>query len=97
MEIKNDLNTFEEVSEVKFEEIEVVDTTPKTMIGKVTGCNKLNVREEPDINSAIVCVIDIGTELMIDPEYSTKEWYNVCTSAGLDDFCMRKFVQVTDL
>jgi len=60
----------------------------------VTNCKKLNLREEPKKDSAIVCEVDYQTELMIDENESTEEFYKVCTAAGIEGFCMRKFIAI---
>lgn len=63
-------------------------------IGFVTNCQKLNVREEPKTDSAIVCEVDYQTELMIDENESTEEFYKVFTDAGIEGFCMKKFITI---
>jgi hypothetical protein len=63
-------------------------------IGFVTNCKKLNVREEPRIDSAIVCEVDYQTELMIDENESTEEFYKVFTTAGIEGFCMKNFITI---
>lgn len=69
-------------------------TNEEVKIGVVANCNKLNVREEPSLDSAIVCEINSKTELMIDESESTDEFYKVFTASGLDGFCMKKFVTI---
>ena len=63
-------------------------------IGVVENCNKLNVREEPNLDSTIICEINSQTELMIDESESTDEFYKVFTVFGLEGFCMKKFIAV---
>lgn len=76
-------------------ELNIVEA-PESMIGVVTNCSRLNVRKEPDINSGVVCVINALSELMIEPEQSTEEWYRVCTESGAEGYCMRKFVSTKE-
>lgn len=68
-------------------------------IGVVANCNKLNIREKPDIKSEVVCEVRIGSELKIDMDESTDGWFKVCTAAGSEGFCMREYVneQHTDI
>lgn len=74
--------------------VESVDTValPKTVNGFVSDCNKLNVRVQPDIEADVVCVLDHATEVVICLDDSTDEWFSICTAAGIEGFCMRKFI-----
>lgn len=86
--------------EVKIEEIvnetieEVVEENRKDILGIVVDCDKLNVRKEPSINADIVCMIDASTNLIVDYESSTDEFYKICTYAGIEGYCMKKFVKI---
>ena len=73
---------------------ETVDTVtlPEMVEGVVVNCTKLNVRVEPKINADIVCVLDVMTEIEIDINKSTDEWFKVCTAAGVEGYSMRKFI-----
>jgi len=70
------------------------DESEKIKIGLVTDCNKLNVRERPTVESPVVCEVVSQTELMIDEKESTEEFYKVCTAAGIEGFCMKKFIAI---
>lgn len=79
------------------DEVESVDESVEErlpVIGIVTGCGKLNVRKEPAIASGVVCEVAVNSELLIDLDKSTDEWFSVCTAAGSEGFCMKKFVEV---
>lgn len=84
----------EEVAEVEEPivvlEEPVVEVT--TLEGKVTGCKKLNVRENPNTTSEVICVVSENDTVLIDEVESTGEWYKVCTEAGAYGFCMKKFI-----
>lgn len=78
-----------------------VDTSPDTeekrkvrITGVVTDCTKLNVRAEPDPNADVVAVIPALTEVVISIDASTSSFYKVCTAAGIEGFCMRKYIAV---
>ena len=60
----------------------------------VVNCNKLNVREEPSLDSTIVCEVNSQTELMIDENESNDEFYKVFTASGIEGFCMKKFISI---
>ena len=68
-------------------------TKPEPKAGIVTA-NKLNIRKLPALNAEVVAVVDKNTTLMIDPEYETVEWFKVVTAAGIEGYCMKKFVEV---
>lgn len=89
----------EEETPVSFTENETATTTeePDTMVyGRVVNCKKLNVREEPETDADIVCVIDALTDVVIDEEDSTDEFYKVYLSSGLEGFCMKKFIVIVE-
>lgn len=82
----------ETVENVVEETVEVVEKEPVT--GVVTDCRRLNVRMEPNTKAEVVTVIDAATELMIDEEHSTDEFYKVSTAAGVEGYCMKKYVTI---
>lgn len=73
---------------------ETVDTVslPKNVHGVVVNCSKLNIREEPTVESNVVCVLDVKSEIEIDVTKSDNEWFKVYTVTGIEGYCMRKFV-----
>lgn len=79
-------------------EIELVEETvetvavPEIVVGTVVNCAKLNVRENPNATAAVLCVLDAAAEIKINVAKSDNEWVNVLTAAGIDGYCMRKFV-----
>lgn len=70
------------------------DDSEEVKIGLVANCKKLNIREKPNIEASVVCEVVCETELMIDEKESTGEFYKVCTAAGVEGFCMRKFISI---
>lgn len=64
-----------------------------SMVGVVVDCTKLNVRQEPRKDAAVVCEIPANSELTIYEDESTEDFYKVCTAAGAEGFCMRKFIR----
>lgn len=75
------------------EETEIPVAQPP-VLGVVARCGKLNVRKAPDLSAEILCEALLKSELTIDLDKSTDEWYSVCTSAGIEGFCMKKFVDL---
>lgn len=87
--------------EVKTEQpMEVVtEETPgetPAKIGVVTGCIKLNVRKKPDVKADVVCEIVCLSEVVVDEEASTSDFYKVYTVSGVDGFCMKKFITIKE-
>ena len=74
--------------------VETVNTVtlPKTVKGAVANCAKLNIREEPRANAAVLTILNVATEIEINPEESDHEWLSICTATGVKGYCMRKFV-----
>ena len=86
--------TVEPVVEPEVVEVEETDVSaPETVTGVVSGCAKLNVRVNPCASADVVCVLDGASEIEINVEKSTDEWFSVCTATGIEGYCMRKFVE----
>lgn len=77
-----------------FEEPEVENVTDK--IGEVTGCIKLRMRKDPDVDAPIVCIINAGTKVLIDEEGSTDKYYKVCTESVAEGYCMKEYITVNN-
>ena len=73
------------------ETVETV-TLPTTVVGTVSGCAKLNVRAKPAVDGDVLAVLEANSKVEIDPARSTNEWLKITTAAGVNGFCMRKFV-----
>ena len=74
----------------------IIVEEPKPVFGVVSDCAKLNIRKSPSPNGNVICTVNENTKLMIILEESTTEWYKVCNSAGLNGFCMKKYVTVEE-
>ncbi len=100
-EVVEDEIVTEEVDEVTEPEIVVVEETvetvtlPETVTGTVANCTKLNVRVKPNATADVVCVLDANTEVKIDVDKSDNEWFCVNTAAGIEGYCMRKFMKAS--
>ena len=60
--------------------------------GVVTECVRLNIRETPSADGDVVAVIDLLTEVVVDLEGSTDEFYKISTATGVKGFCMKKYI-----
>ena len=95
-EIQNGVQEVETIEAEPVEEVveEVVEEQLPDPFGIVVDCAKLNVRKAPSANADIVCVIDASTNLVVDSKASTDEFYKICTSAGIEGYCMKKFIKI---
>lgn len=73
---------------------EPVVEEPAEVYGVVTNCAKLNVRKAPSADANIVTEIAVGTEVMVDDTESTEDFYKVVTEAGIEGYCMKKFITI---
>lgn len=90
VENQNGVVETEEVVEQPVETPEV----PEPIVGVVVDCRKLNVREEPHVSAEVLCTINAGTNVTVDIFETTEEFYKVCTAAGIEGFCMKKYIKV---
>ena len=67
-------------------------STPATTTGIVANCAKLNVRANANTTADVVCILDAASEVTIDVENSTEDWFKVRTATGINGYCMRKFI-----
>lgn len=84
----------EQTENIKEQETEFCEDAARNVIGVVTDCLKLNIREKPTKDSRVVTVVTCLDELEIDMGDSNDDWYTVCTATGIEGFCMKKFVAV---
>ena len=66
----------------------------KIFIGLVANCKRLNIREGPTVDAPVICEVACRTELMIEEADSTEDFYKVCTEAGIEGYCMKKFIAI---
>ena len=94
---------YNKMSEKPVKETKVVDTVeevtvappPEPVFGFVSNCRKLNVRQKPNKDADIVCVINKDTEVIIEKAKSTKKFYKVFSPNGpIDGFCMKEYITI---
>ena len=73
-----------------------VEEPPKKekVLGTVVNCPRLRVREHPSINAVVAAEIDEGSEVVINEDESTEEFYSVITATGLEGYCMKDYIQL---
>lgn len=92
----NDSELEEEAVNVE-ELLETEDAVEEeTVVGVVIGCEKLNIRKGPAINSDVLCTVPVNAVLVIDVNESTNEWYSVITESGCNGYCMKKYVRISE-
>lgn len=62
-------------------------------VGQV-NCLRLHIYSEPNENSDIVCKTRYLTDVAIDLESSTEDFYKIYTAIGAEGFCLKKFVTI---
>lgn len=75
-------------------ETEVEEAEVSKVFGVVTDCLRLNIRREPDKEAKVIIIATCLDEVEVDLNASTDEWYAVCTAAGMEGFCMKKFIAI---
>ena len=85
----------EEIAKVN-ESKEAPKEADSTVVGYVSGCLKLNIREEGYLGANVVCVVPEKTALLIEVAESNDEWYKVYTETGMEGFCMKQYVTLSE-
>lgn len=67
---------------------------PKTQVGLVANCNRLNVRSLGTMTSGVVAILTRGDSVLIDPEKSTHNWYSVKTKNGKNGYCLKQYIKI---
>ena len=75
---------------------EATKEADSTVVGYVSGCLKLNIREEGYPGANVVCVVPEKTALLIEVAESNDEWYKVYTETGMKGFCMKQYVTLSE-
>lgn len=86
----------EEVIEPIDEVVEqpVVETEPETVTGIVVNCIKLNVREQMNTGSSILCVLPVSSEVKVIANEVHDDWCHVFTASGVEGFCMKQYIKI---
>ena len=64
------------------------------LIGYVTDCVKLNVREAASKDSNALCEIILNSKVIVDEENSTDDFYKVKTETDVEGYCMKHSINV---
>ena len=85
-----------EVVEEVLEEVEVVteEVTPEPVIGFVSNCDRLNVREKPYKGSNVLTILAGGCDVIINEHLSTENFYHVQTRHSIQGFCQKDYISI---
>lgn len=86
--------TVEEVFDNVIEEVINEEPVVEKVKGYLTACSKLNVRAKAEKDAEVLCILDRDAEVIVDLDNSTSEFYKVCTSAGVEGYCMKKYIAI---
>lgn len=64
-----------------------------TQIG-VVNCLRLHIFSEPNLASEVVCKVRYLTEVAIDLNSSTEEFYKIYTAIGAEGFCKKDLITI---
>ena len=89
-----------EVVEEVLEEVEVVteevteEVTLEPVIGFVSNCDRLNVREKPYKGSNVLTILAGGCDVIINENLSTENFYHVLTRHSIQGFCQKDYISI---
>lgn len=67
----------------------------ETMPIGVVNYLRLHIYSEPNLESEIICKIRYSTEVVIDLDNSTDDFYKIYTAIGAEGFCQKDLVTIT--
>lgn len=95
---RSEVNPVDEAANIPKAEIQAAVEPQKEEVkaapasGVVVNCLKLNVREEPKTTGKVVTLISALTEVIIDMDASSDDFYKIATADGINGFCMKKYI-----
>lgn len=60
----------------------------------VVNCLRLHMFAEPNLDSEIVCKFRYLTEVAIDLDNSTEDFYKIFTAIGAEGFCQKEHITI---
>lgn len=66
----------------------------ETMPIGVVNCSRLHIYSTPDLESEIICTIHHSTEIVIDLDSSTEDFYKIYTAIGAEGFCQKDLITI---
>lgn len=66
----------------------------ETMQVGIANCLRLHIHSEPTLDSEIVCKVRYLTEVRIDSNNSTEDFYKIYTAIGAEGFCQKDLITI---
>lgn len=60
----------------------------------IVNCLRLHIFSEPKLESDIVCKVRYLTEVEIDLNESTEDFYKIYTAIGAEGFCQKDLITI---
>ena len=73
-----------------------VEPEIEPVYGRVVDCSRLNIRKKPTVNAEVLVTIPRDAELVLDLIKSNEKWFKVCTSAGVEGYCMKQYIVIVE-
>lgn len=64
------------------------------MLGVVDTYDEAIVRDKPTVFGDPVCILRHMAKVMIDEKESTKDFYKICTPAGVEGYCLKFYLTI---
>lgn len=58
------------------------------------NCLRLHIHSEPNLNSEVVCKVRYLTEVEVDLENSTNDFYKIYTAIGAEGYCEKYLITI---
>ena len=92
VEVATTVTETPDTTEIPVEPTPIVENTAVRTTGYVAGCTKLNVRNAPRSTAGVICEIACDTEVEINEQESTADFYKIYTSSGIEGYCMKSYI-----
>lgn len=86
------VTTLDTVEDEPVDNLPTPEAEPEHKMGRVYGCAKLNVRKEPKFDADVVCTLYCHTDVEINEDQSTDDFYKIYTASGIEGFCMKTYI-----
>ena len=60
----------------------------------IVNCLRLHIHSEPTFESDVICKVRYLTEVEIDLEESTEDFYKIYTAIGAEGFCEKDSITI---
>lgn len=83
-----------EVIEKAVEEVVTEEVIPQPVVGFVSNCDRLNVREKPYKGSNVLTILADGCDVIVNEHLSTENFYHVLTRHSIQGFCQKDYISI---